>query len=235
MTRGRGRAVDVGIEAPWELFASSIPCRYTLSMTHRIATASSLYSSLPARLPIAQTKRGTASRPTHVPVVAIVLVLVSCVLSLPAAGRGPATPEERQQAVALARSLERDPLSRKAREARTWLTAWWATVPDLTATVCGALLGPFYQSDHPYASDLLSQMMYSNGAYVIEHQEVAASSVEALTAGLEGALRAYQAIVRAKPKLRHPFLDELCARKEPGALRAYVQQTLPRCQVDGAV
>jgi len=175
------------------------------------------------------------SRLSCKPLVASVLALALFATLTPAVERGPATPEECQQALALARFLERDPLSKKAREARAWLTTWWATVPNFVATVCDALLGPFYDSDNPYVAELLSQMMYSDGAYIIEHPGTAASSVEALTAGLEGVLRAYQAIVKAKPKLRDPFLDGLCAKKDAGVLSAYVRETLPKCQVGGAI
>jgi hypothetical protein len=48
-----------------------------------------------------------------------------------------------------------------------WLVLWYTRIPDITVTVCN-LLGPTPDVDHPYFKEVLVQMMFSGGAFVIE-------------------------------------------------------------------
>ena len=45
-------------------------------------------------------------------------------------------------------------------------------------------------------------------------------------AGVEGTLRAYGAVLKAKPKARHKILDDLIAKRDRGELAAYVEETV---------
>ena len=50
-------------------------------------------------------------------------------------------------------------------------------------------------------------------------------------AGIEGTLKAYEALIKVKPKARWEFLDELIARREKGTLEAYVRDiSTTKCQ-----
>ena len=111
--------------------------------------------------------------------------------------RGPATAEERETAVTLARMLENDPLGPRAKDARQWLTVWLIAVPDITISVCGDLLGPVPRSAKKYASELVMQAAYSGVAFIIEHPDKAQDSIAVYNAGIEGALKAYAAIKRS--------------------------------------
>jgi len=146
-----------------------------------------------------------------------------------AAERGPSTPQERERIVALTRGLEAKPLAGDAKDTRSGLVAWWAAVPDLTVNFCTAFLGPFVDSKHKYESEISIQMMFSAGAYLIEHPGSDPAGVEVATAGVEGALRAYEAIVAGQPGLRDATLDGLRARRDAGTLKDVVAEALPRC------
>ena len=72
--------------------------------------------------------------------------------------------------------------------------------------------------------------MFSSGAYIIEHPGTAPDGIEAYLAGVEGTLRAYEALLGQNPKSRHVFLDELLAKKASRALRQYVTDIVPECR-----
>ena len=147
-----------------------------------------------------------------------------------AQNRGPSTAEERANVVSLARYLEREPLGQKAKDARAALILWWTEVPDLSVALCSHFLGPITGSKYKYAAELTTQLMFSAGAYIIEHPGTAPDSNEAYLAGVEGTLRAYDALIGQNPKSRHVFLDELLAKRASGALRQYVIDTVPECR-----
>lgn len=137
--------------------------------------------------------------------------------------RQPSTPEERAQALQLTRALEADPLSKDSKEARKWLLLWLMRVPDISVSVCTDFLSPLYdKKDKNYASDISTQMMFSSAAFVIEHPDQADDEPVVYLAGLEGSLKAYEAILKTRPKAAWPFLDGLIAKRDKGELAAYV-------------
>jgi hypothetical protein len=147
-----------------------------------------------------------------------------------AQNRGPSTAEERRKAVELTRMLETDPFHRDAKEARRWLTRWLIEVPDITVTVCTAFLEPLLKSKENYSTEIVTQMMFSSAAFIIEHPEKAGDERAVYLAGLEGSLRAYEAILKSKPRARWPFLDGLIEKRNEGGLGDYVGQTMVKCR-----
>lgn len=137
--------------------------------------------------------------------------------------RGPSTPEERAQVVRLVRALESDPLGKEAKDARSSVLRWLIEVPDVSVTVCSDYLKPLMDKDKNYSSELFFQMTLSSAAFIIEHPDQAKDDVAVNKAGVEGALRAYEAILKQKPKAQWPFLDELIQRREKGTLEEYVR------------
>ena len=159
---------------------------------------------------------------------ALILLLASPALAQNT--RGPSTPEERQTAVKAAHLLESDPLNKDAKKIREWFTLWLIQVPDVTIEVCGAYLGPVFGSKKNYETELFAQMMFSSAAFIIEQPEQAKDRVAVNLAGLEGSLKAYEAILKFKPKAKWEFLDELIAKRDKGELRAYVLEiTQTKC------
>jgi hypothetical protein len=151
-----------------------------------------------------------------------VVLLAALFQSRPAIAKQPAsTPEERANAVQLARELESDPMTNDAVDKRRWLIEWYQRVPDITITVCN-LLGPFPKEDHPFFPQVLTQSMFSGGAFMIEHPDQAKDRVAVQTAGLLGALKVYEVFVKALPDARLPFLDGLIKRRDAGTLAAYM-------------
>lgn len=156
--------------------------------------------------------------------------LIICLLAWPAVAwagkRGQSSPEDRAKFVKLTRQLEADPLGKEAVEARQWLIPWLEKVKDITVTVCD-LLGPIPGEDHPYSPEILTQMMFSNAAFQIEHPDKADDKVAVQTAGVEGALKAYEAILKSKPEAQIAFLDDLVRKRDAGEFGTYMKKVVP--------
>lgn len=166
-----------------------------------------------------------AHRRSHLAVLAVTglsIILATDVLW----ARKPSTPEDRAKAVRLTRQLETDLLGDAAPEARQWLIVWLAKVPDITVKIRD-LLGPIPSTDHPFASEVFTQMIFSNAAFIIEHPDAAKDEVAAQTAGVVGALTVYEVIVRAHPEARLEFLDDLLRKRDEGKLSEYVRAKVP--------
>jgi hypothetical protein len=159
--------------------------------------------------------------------VAVTSLLI--VATLAAQDRGPSTPEERATAVRLAHMLESEPLAREAKDARQWFTVWLITVPDITVTLCADLLSSVPRSAKKYSSEISVQPAYSSAAFMIENPERAHDQLAVYQAGLEGALKVYDAIRKQEPKISWPFLDELEQKKERGELPAHVAAAAQKC------
>jgi hypothetical protein len=150
-------------------------------------------------------------------VVAMALLLAGAA----SAERAPSTPEERAKAVQLAKELEAEPLGAGADEKRRWLLQWWDRIPDISVNV-SLVLGTFPEGDHPYWDKLLFQLVFSGGAFMIEHPEQAKDEVAVQTAALEGALKVYRVLDAATPGHRIPYLDEMTVKQRDGTLRSHV-------------
>jgi hypothetical protein len=147
------------------------------------------------------------------------------------ADRGPSTPEERDTAIKGARLLESDPLGPDAKEIRHWFTMWVIEVPDIHVSVCSILLGDEIdpKNKKKYGAEVIAQMMYSSTAFVIEHPDQATDEVAMYLAGVQGALRAYESILKLKPKARWAYLDGLIQKRDQGTLQAYIAAQVPAC------
>ncbi len=136
----------------------------------------------------------------------------------------PSTPEERAKVVEIARSLEADPLGDQAKDQREWLVRWLIEVPDIHVKACSSLLGPVMDSKKNYSSELFAQTLASAAAFVITNPEKANDDVAVYTAAVEGSLRAYESILKVKPKAKWPFLDDLLEKRSKGELGEYVRE-----------
>ena len=143
--------------------------------------------------------------------------------------RGPSTPEERAKAVQLVHALEAEPLHKNGQQARRWLLTWLVDVPEISVTICGDYLAPLYnekdkEREKKYAAEITTQMPFSSAAFIIEHPEQAKDDVAVNKAGLEGSLKAYEAILKIKLAAKWPFLNQLIERRDKGTLEEYVRK-----------
>lgn len=159
-------------------------------------------------------------------------LLLAVLLLLPGvvwAERGPSTPKERAKALRLIRQLEAEPLGEDAHQARRWLALWLLDVPDFQVRYCAEVVGGDRAARQRIRPDLLAQIPWSGAAFLIENPDKREARSEIYTAGLLGALRAYEALLQTRPDQRSPLLDDLLARRGAGELAAYVAETSKAC------
>lgn len=171
---------------------------------------------------------------------ALWVLLAALTLSIPCPGhgqatRGPSTPEETARFVAIAQKLEQSPLDPGLRPEREWALLWLIQVPDVNVKLCTAPLGDFMKKKYKYSTEIVAQLTFSSGQFIIEHPDQAKDVNAQYVAGVEGALRAYQSILRAKPDAKSKELDELLQKQTQGTLTEYVHEAAGRgCQDSAA-
>jgi hypothetical protein len=141
----------------------------------------------------------------------------------------PSTPRERAKALKLARELEAEPLGARATDSRRWLALWLLEVSDLRVPFCPEVLGADAPTRQRLRTEVLAQITYSGMAWLLENPGHPAAAADIYLAGIQGALRAYEAILRTQPAARSSFLDGLLARRDAGELAAYVAETTKAC------
>ena len=155
-----------------------------------------------------------------VPVIGLFLI---CVLQIHCTlGRGLSTPEERAKAINVARSLERDPLAKDAAANRQWLLNWIIEVPDIRFKTCVGLLSPDVGDAYRYVVEVNQQIIFSAAAFKLEHPDHLRNDTGAYVAGVEGALRVYETLVKSVPDANLAFLDDLIAKRDRGELADHV-------------
>jgi hypothetical protein len=131
--------------------------------------------------------------------------------------------------VSLIRALEKRPLTTGSAD-RTELFQWLADEPDLRLSWCAGLLLEAKDADGEIGGAALIQAILSAGAAVIDYPEIEKDYLATARAGIAGALRAYEATLRAEPKRRSSFLDGLLARQAAGTLDEYIRPKLADCE-----
>lgn len=148
----------------------------------------------------------------------LLLVAVACIAQ--DASRGPSTKAERDRAVKITQALEADPLNPALRQDRQWLLDWIKAVPDITINVC---VDPMQEkTEYRYTSELLMQKLFSSAAYIIDTSSRNRNELSVEMAGVEGALQAYQAILKKYPTAHSAYWDRLLKKQQDGTLRDYV-------------
>ena len=154
--------------------------------------------------------------------------LVGCALlaapvAATAADRGPSTPEERKQALEYIQDFEANPLGPHAVEEREWVLRWIIEVPDIHVSVC-TILDKLPKGDKKDASTVFIAETFSQTAFLIQNPDKQDDRLAEYQAGVEGALRVYEVLLKANPKDRQPFLDDLIERREAGTLAQFVKE-----------
>lgn len=165
-------------------------------------------------------------------IVLLAALLVVSILVVAQNGSRPTTPEERQRAIELAKKLEADPLDKSLKPDCAWLMKWAADAPDFTVSVC-ASHGEF-KKNYKYSPELTFQKMAAGVAFVLQHPEQQNDRVAQELAAVNGALNAYEAILKADPKRHSEYWDDLLKRRDAGTLKDFVTEYVIReCSGNG--
>jgi hypothetical protein len=148
--------------------------------------------------------------------------LLAAPLAASAADRGPSTPEERQQALEYIQHFQADPLNPALKPEVQWLTMWSIEIPDVHVYIC--LLDKLPKGDKKDSQTLFTALILSQLQFALQNPDKQNDKLAQLEAGIEGELRIYELLLKAKPKDRQPDIDDLIQRREAGTLAQYVKE-----------
>jgi len=155
-------------------------------------------------------------------------VLVSCaLLAMPvaatAADRGPSTPKERKQALEYIQDFEANPLGPNEAQEREWVIKWIIEVPDIHLHMCQNIASDA-NLDKADTGSLIAAEILSQVAFLLQNPDKQNDRLAEYQAGVEGALRVYEVLLRADAKHRSPYLDDLLQQREAGTLAKFVKK-----------
>jgi hypothetical protein len=155
--------------------------------------------------------------------------LVGCTLLLApitasAADRGPSTPEERKQALEYIHDFEANPLGPNAAHEREWVVTWVIQVPDVHVDFCATILDKMNKSDKKDGPTLIAAMLMAQTEFALQGTGRKGDRLEQFQSGVEGVLRVYELLLKANPKDRQPYLDDLIQRRDAGSLAQFVKE-----------
>jgi len=145
-----------------------------------------------------------------------------------AADRGPSTPEERQQMLGLIHEWQANPVSEKSKEQFGQVLKFFTDVPDLTVHVC-TILDKLPKGDKKDGATIFGGEFMGQAAFVLENPDKKDDELVEYQAGVEGALRVYELLVKANPKDREPYLDDLIQQREAGTLFQFTRGRATSC------
>jgi hypothetical protein len=169
---------------------------------------------------------------------AVIFLLLSSffVLSLAAAQddepkRAPSTAAERQRFIALTHKLEQSPLDKNLYDDKRWAKQWLEDIPDVNVTICAPVLfgTDFLREQNKYTPQLSYQATFGSAVYIIEHPDKKGDTTAQYIAGVESALKAYNAIVKSDPTAKSKALDDLVEKQKQGKLADFVRDASKGC------
>jgi len=86
------------------------------------------------------------------------------------------------------------------------------------------ILDKLPKGDKKDASSIFIAETFSQTAFLIQHPDKQDDSLAQYQAGVNGALRVYEVLLKANPKDRLPYLDDMIQRREAGTLAQFVKE-----------
>lgn len=139
------------------------------------------------------------------------------------AKREPSTPAERQQMLELVHAWQADPLGPQAKDEFGQVLKWFSEVPDLTVNVC-TILEKLPKGDKKDAATVFGGQFMAQAAFVLENAGKEQDKAGEYLAGIEGALRTYEWLVKKNAKDQQAYLDDLIQRRNSGTLVQFVRE-----------
>jgi hypothetical protein len=163
-------------------------------------------------------------------IIALGIIFLCSLKHTSAQQRGPSTPEERKRAVEIATLLENDPLNKEEKALSQELLFWLIAVPDIHIKICTNVLGDYSKIKGDYAPTITAQLTFAEAKFIIEHPDQATDEYQVYLAGVEGVLKTYQNIKRAKPKVKMEPLEQLLVKHQAGQLPEFVKTAMGGCK-----
>ena len=129
---------------------------------------------------------------------------------------------EKELVVKTAKALATAPLDKETRKMELEALNWLIETEDVHLIVCGETFAMFSDKKNKNSPSMTSAYTIGMGAFKIENPSRTSDENAAQLAGLELALKVYEALVREKPKTKHDRIEALIVKRNNGELAALV-------------
>ena len=180
---------------------------------------------------IAHAKKERFMRRTIVRLLTVLLLSVGCAGAAVAAETAGAS--DAANFVSLTRALEADPMRDTTKEIRSWLMEWLTESPAISVKVCVVM--DFLQgSSESDGALLMTQSLFGNAAFQIEHPGNQSDQLALQLAGIESMLKAYSSLRRTDPDKHYKQMDTLMSLRKSDKLRQHLAPLVEqKCQASG--
>ncbi len=159
----------------------------------------------------------------------VVVVLMAPAAAANGQERKPTSTELKAKLIAVIELLETDPYNKDAEWHRAAVLEWLTNAPDVTVTLCADVLGDIKKFKDYDGSALLGQLAFSEAKFILQNPDKAADALAVNMAGVEGVLKAYAAMQKAKPRVKFDNLEKLIQLRAQNELEAHVRATVSKC------
>jgi hypothetical protein len=175
--------------------------------------------NLKKRLILAQTKFGEVKMKKLAIIFALFIVGLST-----QTGFGQATKSsDKETLIKAAQILEAQPFQDKAKDFRTWAMRYVIETDDVSITICSQMFSAVMDKKNKYADELLAQYSIGMAAFKLSNSDTAKDENSAQLAGMESMLKAYENMLKEKPKAKFQALDNLISMRNKGELKKFIE------------
>lgn len=150
------------------------------------------------------------------------LLLSLLLITSALAGSGqPLIQNEPEMLIKTVSLLEQKPFDKEANKMREAALKWLIQTDKVSVTLSSMMTSKI-EENYKYKSDVFTQYTLGLAAFKLSNPDKAQDEAATQLAGIESALRFYEAIVTEKPKAKSAFMDDLLAKRVAGSLTDYV-------------
>ncbi len=134
------------------------------------------------------------------------------------------SPGDKETLIKASQILEAQPIQDRAKDFRSWAMRYVIETDDVSVTICSQILSAVMDKKNKSSSELLAQYTIAMAAFKLSNPDKAKDDNLAQLAGMESMLRAYENILKEKPKNKFQALDDLLAKRDKGELKKFVEE-----------
>jgi hypothetical protein len=127
---------------------------------------------------------------------------------------------EKELVIRTAKALATAPLEKETQRMEEKALRWTIETNDVHLIACGGVFSMFSDKKNKNSPDMTSAYMIGMAAFRLENPTKDENATQ--LAGLELALKVYEALVQDKPKNKHDGIEALIAKRDKGELAGAV-------------
>ncbi len=120
------------------------------------------------------------------------------------------------------RALEENPFDKETKNLREQSLQWVIETDQVSVTACGGVMSSFTEKKNKFGSELTVAYTLGMAAFKLQNPDKKSDENAAQLAGLESALKSYEAMIKEKSKGKFAPVDALLAKRTDGTLTKYV-------------